>query len=198
MFFVCVVLVCCNPGFQSPSCTSHLPALSRSLSLQWEQQHEGLTCEKYAEWKEANDPDLNCESIAKHLRLNGIDCPKCKFRYDLARGGCMHFTWWVGFSAVFGLKRLLLKLTTSCLCVLVYSTAPSVNTSSVMAATRTFWWEPSARFHRIVRSLDCTRIIREIVSSICVIKSRMSCRVFWRYGSLGFFGFKLTHFKLST
>lgn len=44
------------------------------------------------EWKEANDPDLNAESVAKHLRLNGIDCPKCKFRYDLARGGCMHFT----------------------------------------------------------------------------------------------------------
>lgn len=30
--------------------------------------------------------------MAKHLKLNGIDCPKCKFRYDLARGGCMHFT----------------------------------------------------------------------------------------------------------
>ena len=28
----------------------------------------------------------------KHLKLNGIDCPKCRFRYDLARGGCMHFT----------------------------------------------------------------------------------------------------------
>lgn len=26
--FWCVVLVCCNPGFQSPSCTGHLPALS--------------------------------------------------------------------------------------------------------------------------------------------------------------------------
>lgn len=80
-----------NPEFQSickPLIVSH--SLSR---LQWEQQHEGLTCEKYSEWKEANDPDLNHESIAKHLRLNGIDCPKCKFRYDLARGGCMHFTW---------------------------------------------------------------------------------------------------------
>ncbi|KAL7037872.1 hypothetical protein ACKWTF_009385 [Chironomus riparius] len=58
----------------------------------WEKQHEGLTCEEFLEWKEANDPDLNAESVAKHLRLNGIDCPKCKFRYDLARGGCMHFT----------------------------------------------------------------------------------------------------------
>lgn len=46
----------------------------------------------YAEWKEANDPDVQAEGVQKHLRLNGIDCPKCKFRYDLARGGCMHFT----------------------------------------------------------------------------------------------------------
>lgn len=58
----------------------------------WEQQHEGLSCEQYSEWKEANDPDLNAESVVKHLKLNGIDCPKCRFRYDLARGGCMHFT----------------------------------------------------------------------------------------------------------
>jgi hypothetical protein len=58
----------------------------------WEKQHEGLTCEKYAEWREANDPDIQAEGVAKHLKLNGIDCPKCKFRYDLARGGCMHFT----------------------------------------------------------------------------------------------------------
>lgn len=58
----------------------------------WEKQHEGLSCEMFAEWKEANDPDIQAEGVAKHLKLNGIDCPKCKFRYDLARGGCMHFT----------------------------------------------------------------------------------------------------------
>lgn len=62
------------------------------ICSKWEKQHEGLTCEKYAEWREANDPDIQAEGVAKHLKLNGIDCPKCKFRYDLARGGCMHFT----------------------------------------------------------------------------------------------------------
>lgn len=62
------------------------------IYLKWEKQHEGLSCEKFAEWKEANDPDVQSEAVAKHLKLNGIDCPKCKFRYDLARGGCMHFT----------------------------------------------------------------------------------------------------------
>lgn len=46
----------------------------------------------FTEWKTLNDPDHQAEGVAKHLQLNGIDCPKCKFRYALARGGCMHFT----------------------------------------------------------------------------------------------------------
>lgn len=28
---------------------------------QWEKQHEGITCEKFAEWKEANDPEYQAE-----------------------------------------------------------------------------------------------------------------------------------------
>ncbi|XP_035779405.1 E3 ubiquitin-protein ligase lubel-like isoform X3 [Anopheles albimanus] len=58
----------------------------------WEAQHEGLTCEKFAEWKEANDPELQAEGVQRHLQTHGISCPNCKFRYSLARGGCMHFT----------------------------------------------------------------------------------------------------------
>ncbi|XP_017774762.1 PREDICTED: uncharacterized protein LOC108561373 isoform X2 [Nicrophorus vespilloides] len=58
----------------------------------WEKQHEGITCEKFAEWKEGNDPESQASAVQKHLADNGIDCPKCKFRYSLARGGCMHFT----------------------------------------------------------------------------------------------------------
>ncbi|XP_064212943.1 E3 ubiquitin-protein ligase lubel-like isoform X3 [Tribolium castaneum] len=58
----------------------------------WEKQHEGISCEKFAEWKDANDPENQTSAVAKHLAENGIDCPKCKFRYSLARGGCMHFT----------------------------------------------------------------------------------------------------------
>ncbi|XP_064212934.1 E3 ubiquitin-protein ligase lubel isoform X6 [Tribolium castaneum] len=58
----------------------------------WEKQHEGISCEKFAEWKDANDPENQASAVAKHLAENGIDCPKCKFRYSLARGGCMHFT----------------------------------------------------------------------------------------------------------
>ncbi|XP_015033479.3 E3 ubiquitin-protein ligase lubel isoform X3 [Drosophila willistoni] len=58
----------------------------------WERQHEGSTCEAYLEWHRENDPELQAQGVQEHLAQNGIDCPKCKFRYSLARGGCMHFT----------------------------------------------------------------------------------------------------------
>ena len=63
-----------------------------ALVLQWEKQHEGITCEKFAEWKEANDPDYQADGLAKHLAENGIKCPQCHFQFALTRGGCMHFT----------------------------------------------------------------------------------------------------------
>ncbi|XP_055711279.1 E3 ubiquitin-protein ligase lubel isoform X3 [Phlebotomus papatasi] len=72
-----------------PDCGSVTCATCRKT---WEKQHEGITCEKFSEWKEANDPDKQVEGVTKHLQLHGIDCPKCKYRYALARGGCMHFT----------------------------------------------------------------------------------------------------------
>ncbi|XP_057368613.2 E3 ubiquitin-protein ligase lubel-like isoform X2 [Daphnia carinata] len=58
----------------------------------WEKQHEGLSCEKFSEWKEANDPEYQAEGLAKHLAENGIRCPQCRFQFSLTRGGCMHFT----------------------------------------------------------------------------------------------------------
>ncbi|KAM8715494.1 hypothetical protein ACLKA7_002532 [Drosophila subpalustris] len=58
----------------------------------WEKQHEGTSCAAYLEWKSENDPELQAQGVQEHLAQNGIDCPKCKFRYSLARGGCMHFT----------------------------------------------------------------------------------------------------------
>ncbi|TMW50930.1 hypothetical protein DOY81_004003 [Sarcophaga bullata] len=58
----------------------------------WQKQHEGISCDQYAEWESANDPEVQAKGVQQHLEHNGIDCPKCKFRYSLARGGCMHFT----------------------------------------------------------------------------------------------------------
>lgn len=55
--------------------------------FQWEKQHERISCEKFAAWKDENDPDNQAAGLAKHLADNGIDCPKCKFRYSLSRGG---------------------------------------------------------------------------------------------------------------
>ncbi|XP_066156039.1 E3 ubiquitin-protein ligase lubel isoform X2 [Euwallacea fornicatus] len=72
-----------------PDCKSVTCA---SCRRPWEKQHEGISCEKFAEWKDANDPENQASAVAKHLAENGIDCPNCKFRYSLAKGGCMHFT----------------------------------------------------------------------------------------------------------
>ncbi|XP_021700691.1 uncharacterized protein LOC5572927 isoform X11 [Aedes aegypti] len=58
----------------------------------WESQHEGISCEQFAAWKEANDPELQAQGVARHLQAHGISCPNCKFKYSLSRGGCMHFT----------------------------------------------------------------------------------------------------------
>ena len=42
------------------------------LYLQWEDQHEGITCEQFSAWKEANDPEFQAAGLAAHLRMNGI------------------------------------------------------------------------------------------------------------------------------
>uniref|UniRef100_UPI00398E3CF7 E3 ubiquitin-protein ligase RNF31-like n=1 Tax=Pristiophorus japonicus TaxID=55135 RepID=UPI00398E3CF7 len=57
----------------------------------WEQQHQGISCEDFQNWKRENDPEYQAQGLAAYLKENGIDCPNCKFRYALAKGGCMHF-----------------------------------------------------------------------------------------------------------
>ncbi|XP_076662189.1 linear Ubiquitin E3 ligase isoform X2 [Halictus rubicundus] len=88
----------CSSGFYAdpdhkrlicPDCRSVTCAFCRRP---WEKQHEGITCEQFAAWKDENDPDNQAAGLAQHLADNGIDCPQCKFRYSLSRGGCMHFT----------------------------------------------------------------------------------------------------------
>ncbi|XP_019698533.2 uncharacterized protein LOC105186622 isoform X8 [Harpegnathos saltator] len=88
----------CSSGFYAdpdhkrlicPDCRSVTCAFCRRP---WEKQHEGISCERFAVWKDENDPDNQAAGLAKHLADNGIDCPKCRFRYSLSRGGCMHFT----------------------------------------------------------------------------------------------------------
>jgi hypothetical protein len=57
----------------------------------WEDQHRGISCKDFAKWKAENDEDNQQKGLAAFLKENGIECPKCKFRYDLAKGGCLHF-----------------------------------------------------------------------------------------------------------
>lgn len=40
-----------------------------------------------------NGDDFMAEHKLKmHLDAFGIICPKCRFRYELSKGGCLHFT----------------------------------------------------------------------------------------------------------
>ncbi|KAJ8041679.1 E3 ubiquitin-protein ligase RNF31 [Holothuria leucospilota] len=62
-----------------------------SCKKQWFDQHDDISCEEFDAWKRANDPDFQQQGLAAHLKENGINCPKCKMRYELGKGGCMHF-----------------------------------------------------------------------------------------------------------
>ena len=42
------------------------------ICLQWEDQHEGITCEQFAAWKEASDPEFQAAGLEAHLKRNGI------------------------------------------------------------------------------------------------------------------------------
>ena len=53
----------------------------------WEPQHEGITCQEFADWKRDNDPDTQEAGLEKHLAEHGISCPNCKFRYTLTKVG---------------------------------------------------------------------------------------------------------------
>ncbi|XP_033753784.1 LOW QUALITY PROTEIN: E3 ubiquitin-protein ligase RNF31-like [Pecten maximus] len=76
------------PGMICPQCNKKT---CYNCKKQWEDQHEGLNCEEFEQWKIDNDPENQAMGVARHLEINGIDCPSCKMRYALAKGGCMHF-----------------------------------------------------------------------------------------------------------
>lgn len=42
------------------------------LCEQWEAQHEGLSCEDFAQWKFDNSPENQATGLARHLDQNGI------------------------------------------------------------------------------------------------------------------------------
>ncbi|CAF1251018.1 unnamed protein product [Rotaria sordida] len=60
----------------------------------WFDEHNGMSCEQYAEWLIDNDPDDPEVQLTKYLNTAGMVCPndRCKAIYEYKPGGCEHFT----------------------------------------------------------------------------------------------------------
>ncbi|XP_076838342.1 uncharacterized protein LOC143483387 isoform X2 [Brachyhypopomus gauderio] len=71
-----------------PSCGKSTCSKCRSP---WAPQHEGLSCERFKEWQQLNSPEYQNSRLEQLLGRNKIDCPKCKLRFFLSKGGCLHF-----------------------------------------------------------------------------------------------------------
>ncbi|KAM4687786.1 E3 ubiquitin-protein ligase RNF31-like [Discoglossus pictus] len=71
------------------------PSCSKSTCFNckepWKEQHERISCEDFRIWKLQNQPNHQEERLNAYLTKNGIECPSCKFRFDLSKGGCLHF-----------------------------------------------------------------------------------------------------------
>ncbi|XP_068220489.1 E3 ubiquitin-protein ligase lubel [Palaemon carinicauda] len=81
-----------NPRARKLICPDCKDVTCAQCRATWESSHEGISCEAFAQWKIDNDLEVQAQGVARHLAENGITCPKCKFTYSLAKGGCMHFT----------------------------------------------------------------------------------------------------------
>lgn len=78
-------------GSSTATCPDCSTVVCIKCNQQWLPQHENVSCEVFGEWKRANDPEFAVKQLNTHLSQFGIDCPSCKFHYELAKGGCMHF-----------------------------------------------------------------------------------------------------------
>ncbi|KAM3928914.1 E3 ubiquitin-protein ligase RNF31-like [Leptodactylus fuscus] len=69
---------------ECPSCNK---STCFNCKEQWEDMHEILSCEEFKRVK------MQCqeEKLYDYLAKNGIECPSCKYRFDLWKGGCLHF-----------------------------------------------------------------------------------------------------------
>ncbi|MCI4390533.1 hypothetical protein PGIGA_G00123640 [Pangasianodon gigas] len=72
-------------------CPSCMKSTCFKCKSPWASQHEGLSCEKFKEWLQLNSPEFQNSRLELLLSRNKIDCPKCKFRFFLSKGGCLHF-----------------------------------------------------------------------------------------------------------
>lgn len=69
-----------------PHCDSSICALCRE---RWDDRHGEMFCMEFK--TEGSEQDQN-EELEIYLKEHGVVCPHCRFKYELSRGGCMHFT----------------------------------------------------------------------------------------------------------
>lgn len=46
--------------------------LHKWIPFQWEDQHEGISCDQFSQWKADNDPEAQRAGLAAVLKENGI------------------------------------------------------------------------------------------------------------------------------
>ena len=57
----------------------------------WLEEHRVLTCEQFKQWLTGGNEWLDEHKLTIHLNEFGINCPRCKYQYELSKGGCLHF-----------------------------------------------------------------------------------------------------------
>ncbi|XP_058709170.1 E3 ubiquitin-protein ligase RNF31 isoform X2 [Poecile atricapillus] len=57
--------------------------------LPWEPQHGSMSCSEFRDWIRSREPTPT--GLGAFLGDTGIECPRCRQRFALARGGCLHF-----------------------------------------------------------------------------------------------------------
>ncbi|XP_022686425.1 uncharacterized protein LOC111259021 isoform X2 [Varroa jacobsoni] len=71
-----------------PDCKTTMCSACRKT---WRTEHESMSCDEFVAWLSREEPDSAEKALETFFEENGIQCPACKFRYALSRGGCMHF-----------------------------------------------------------------------------------------------------------
>jgi E3 ubiquitin-protein ligase RNF31 len=61
-----------NPERKKIQCPICSELMCFQCKKPWEDQHNGLSCDEFAEWKRQNDPKFQKEGLAAHLQANGI------------------------------------------------------------------------------------------------------------------------------
>ena len=57
---------------KKPVRSAHQSDYTYVCCTQWEQAHNGLSCEQFAQWKIDNDPELQAQGLAAYLNEEGI------------------------------------------------------------------------------------------------------------------------------